>query len=155
MKFSLLFTSTALAILAVTGCSRAPQMSDDDARALTASRLKQLAVAVKRYSERNRDVLPDLSTPEAMKADLKGYFGEHPVGSEEILLHPTTGQPFQPNPSLSKVNELTIDDSEKRVLLYEDPASTNDTRAVIYEDGHFKRLPESDWPAIKAYSKIP
>lgn len=153
-------TLFSLGTLLVAGCNKSSQVSNmmpDEARALTDSRLKQMALATIRLRSRQNDVLPDMSSVAALQTALKPFLNEDSVGGEEVFVNPVTGEFFQPNPSLSKkpyTGELA-DNSYKIVLLYENSPSPNLTRGVMFADGHHERIDESEWSALKQASKIP
>jgi hypothetical protein len=141
----------------------APVISAASARITSENRLKMLALAIKR-SQNEHDVkegalMPTMTSPEAMQADLKPFLNKDSVGGEEIFFEAFTGEPFQPNPWLSKKDDyLLIPDDYKRawtVMVYEKSPSDNHTRVCAFVDGHVKRISESDWPTLKTSSNIP
>jgi prepilin-type processing-associated H-X9-DG protein len=88
--------------------------------------------------------------PAAAKQALLPY-----VKREDVFVHPTTGEPFQPNPSLSYRNLTSIERPEEVVAFSEGRPSASDTRGVAFVDGHAKRVPEAVWPELKRASEIP
>jgi hypothetical protein len=114
------------------------------------SNLKQLAIGFEMYIQDYDDRLPPMMDPVAVKKVLLPY-----VKNEGVFVHPTTREPYQPNPSLSHRKLNRIDQPDKVVAFYEGHPSAVDTRGVAFADGHATRVPEAVWPQLKRASEIP
>jgi hypothetical protein len=155
MKRFLVGLALCLSASFISGCGRAPELSPEAARLTNDLRAKSLGLATKRYSLRSNDILPNMGNATAFKADLLPFLNEDPIGGEEIFTQVDAPVPFEPNPSLSKKNEADVKDPRKIALVYQAEPSPNKTRAVVFGDGHFRRIDENEWPALKAASSIP
>ena len=131
-----------------------PSIEPQQARRLSGSRLKQLALGVILFAQKHDDTFPDMSSADAMRADVYPFLMS---GGVELFVHPVTGETYAPNPSLSGKSRDSIPAEKigKIAMLYEASADGNLTRGVIYDDGHYHRIDESEWPALKAASEIP
>ena len=105
-------------------------------RDITISHLKQAALAIIQFTDKNNDLFPDLSSIEAVGRDVASFLNTDPVGGEEIFAD-GWGKPFKTNISVSKMNLDKIPDTRNTVLLYQDSAD-GDSRAVVFCDGHVK-----------------
>jgi hypothetical protein len=112
--------------------------------------LKQLALAFEMYTQDYDGQLPRMTDPAAVKKALFPY-----VKTETVFVHPTTGEPYRPNPTLSHRQLTRIEQPEKVVAFYEGHPSAADTRGVVFADGHATRVPEAGWPRLKRASEIP
>jgi hypothetical protein len=87
--------------------------------------LKQLAPAFEMYTQDYDGRLPPMMDPAAVKKALLPY-----VRTEAVFVHPTTGEPYQPNPTLSHRQLNSIDQPDKVVAFYEGHPSAADTRGA-------------------------
>ena len=92
-----------------------------------------------------RSLLPTLS----MIKKNKNYV----AWNETIFIHPASGQPFLPNPTLSGVNPSKLDDSKEYYAFYA-PVPENGKRLVGYTNFRVKWIDESQWPAAKIAGTI-
>jgi len=114
------------------------------------SNLKQLGVAVFIYSQDYDEKFPPATSAAAFKKALLPY-----IKSEDAFIQPRTKQPYLPNPWLSSKNATVVANPTEFVLAYEAGPAPDGKRAVVYVDGHVKRIPETEWPQIKKTSHIP
>jgi hypothetical protein len=112
-------------------------------------RLKQLALAFQMYVQDYDDRLPPMTNPAAVKKALFPY-----VKSEAVFVHPTTREPYQPNPALSHRKLISIEQPDKVVAFYEAHPSADGTRRVVFADGHVEHVPETVWPELKRASEL-
>lgn len=112
--------------------------------------LKQLGLAVMMYSQDYDETLPPLTDAAAAKKAIMPY-----VKNDKVFVSPDTKQPFRFNAALSKHKLAAIKEPASMVLAYEAQPNKEQMRAVVFLDGHAKRVPESDWPRLKRASKIP
>ena len=161
-----LLFAVAVGAALLTGCSKSastgaaavplpaftpwPNITPENARKLSDSRLKRLSLALITCAQKHGDTFPDTSSPEAFRAAVYPFLEG---GGADLFVHPVTGEAFAVNPSLSK--QKTADVPETSAMLYEANADGNLTRGVVFALGNFKRVDEADWPQIKAASKIP
>ncbi len=77
------------------------------------------------------------------------------IKSEAIFQHPTTHEPYRPNTSLSGHSLAEIEAPSSTVAYFEASAATDGLRAVVFVDGHVKRLTDSEWRRLLAASHLP
>jgi len=77
------------------------------------------------------------------------------VKSDDVFQYPMTHEPYLPNKSLSGRSLASFNSPSDMVAYYEAVPTPGGTRAVLFMDGHVKRIPESQWPALKAASHVP
>lgn len=112
--------------------------------------LKQIGIAIMQYTQDADEVLPPMRT--VAEADESIY----PFLKDRTLFeHPGTHQLYQTNTSLSQRNLGTFDNPATMVTYFEASPGDDGKRAVLFLDGHVKRIPEAQWPALKAASHIP
>ena len=70
-------------------------------------------------------------------------------------MHPETKEPYLPNAILSDHKIAHIQYPSGMVTFYEASPAADNTRGAVFLDGHTRRIPESEWPAVKRDSKIP
>lgn len=128
--------------------------ADEHARqqAATASprNLKQLGTAMRAYVEDYDEVFPPITSPAAMKKILLPL-----TQSESTFIQPSTKQPYQFNPFLSRKKLSAIVSPAGTIMIYEASPGPDGMRAVAFVDGHVKRIPETDWPRLNRESHIP
>ncbi len=128
-----------------TVVGQAMTMSD---KVCSSSRLSDLKSAAWQYAEEHNGKLPPLGSVSEAHAALNS---PRRVDSWEIIRAP--GRFYQPNPSLSGKVLDKIADADETVLFYE-PGERYGSRAVVFVDGHTRRIPRASWPALKKQSKI-
>lgn len=112
--------------------------------------LKQIGMALLQYTQDADEDLPPMRT--VAEADEAIY----PFLKDRTLFeHPGTHQLYQTNTSLSQRNLGTFKDPARMVLYFEASPGDDGKRAVLFLDGHVKRIPEAQWPALKAASHVP
>jgi hypothetical protein len=120
-----------------------------DASQRSLSNLKQISLGLLMYVQDNDEILPPLQNPAVIKKALLPY-----VRNEQLFVQPKTHRPYRPNASLSHRSLASVKDPAAMVIFYEDAPDQNSTRAVAFLDGHIKRIPESQWPALKRASHV-
>jgi prepilin-type processing-associated H-X9-DG protein len=76
------------------------------------------------------------------------------IPSERVFVHPKTGEPYQPNPSLSG-KQWQGPNASDAAAVYEAKPAEDGTRAVLFGDGHVERVTEARWLELKKTSNIP
>lgn len=142
--------STGSAAVPLPAFTPWPNLTPQEAREISDSRLKRLSLAIIDYAQKHNDTFPDMSSSDAFRAAVYPFLSS---GGAELFVHPVTGEAYAVNASLSQTK--TADASETTALLFEARADGNLTRTVIFATGNFKRIDEADWPQLKAASKIP
>lgn len=137
------------------GDTTAPQVvtlpaEDQSASQTSVRNLKQLSLGLLEYAQDWDETLPPMNDAATVKKTLLPY-----VKSEQIFLQPETHRPYKANTSLSKRTLASFKDPATMVVFYEDAPDKDNTHAVAFLDGHVKRIPESQWPALKAASHVP
>lgn len=111
--------------------------------------LKQVGVALMMYVQDYDETLPPMPSPDVVKRLLFPY-----VKNAAAFVHPETKEPYLPNPVLSRKTLAQIEAPAEFVALYEARPAGDNTRGVVFLDGHVKRVAEAEWPRIAAASKI-
>ena len=121
--------------------------SQQQARSL--GNLKNLAVALQMWLADHEDMVPDLSSMEAVGTTLDEY-----VKNRTVFTHPVTGQPYGVNSSLSGLRVLEVRDISNTAVFYEQTTWSDGTRGVAFLDGHAARVSPERWQQIKRISGI-
>ena len=116
----------------------------------SASNLKQLGLAIMQYSQANKDNFPPMNSMESLKAAVSSFTG----ATSDIYAQPSTKILYSVNSALSAKPIMQIADPSQIVMIYETDLGTNDSRAVLFADGHVKRMSEQDWQVTKQASGI-
>jgi prepilin-type processing-associated H-X9-DG protein len=127
----------------------APGAGQQDVNAASLSRLHQLAKALTAYEWDHDEQLPPLWDAATAKKALLPY-----VRGGSALVHPQTGEPYQPNPTLSRQSLASTAEPWKMAVFWEARPGADGTRGVVFVDGHVRRVPEAEWPEIRRASKI-
>jgi prepilin-type processing-associated H-X9-DG protein len=122
---------------------------DGSVNAASVSNLKQIGLGLAMCADDHDGKLPNMSDPQSMKKALTKY-----ITSENVFVHPKTGKPYQPNPSMSG-KEWQETNTVDAVLVYEPDPAQDGTRAVLFGDGHVERVNETKWLGLKKTSNIP
>jgi hypothetical protein len=112
------------------------------------SRLSELKCAAWVYAEDHHGKLPPLGSVSEARAALSS---PRRVDSWEIIRAP--GRLYQPNSALSgKVLDKIL--NADQIVLFFEPGERYGSRAVVFVDGHTKRIPHASWPTVKKRSGI-
>lgn len=111
--------------------------------------LREIGLAVIAYAQDGDKTLPDMKDAATTRKALEPY-----CKAKDVFTSPDTKELYAPNASLSGKKLADITGRENIVTFY-DPKPVNDTRAVVFLDGHIERVSEAKWPALKKASKIP
>ena len=114
------------------------------------SNLKQIGLAMMQYSQDNDEYLPPMRDAAVAKKALWPY-----VKSDQVFLNPMTKQPFLPNTSIAHRSLASFNSPANFVIYYEATPAPDNTRRVLFLDGHVKNIPEGAWPTLKAASHVP
>lgn len=120
------------------------------AEATSVSNLKQLGLAVTMYEQDYDEKMPPMKSAAVTKQALLPY-----IKSDDVFQRPQTHEPYLPNTSLSGRSLASFQNPVTMVIYYEATPAPDGTRDVVFLDGHVKRIPESEWPALKAASHVP
>lgn len=144
---------TILLLTGVTvGLTRLAQSQRD--YGLSVTNLKMIGLGVQMYADDNDDKLPDLSDPQTMKVALVIYVSKDKSQAERFFVQPRTGQPYQPNTSLSFQKRTGLIAPSTIAVAFEDEPGIGGTRAVLFVDGHVDRVSEKQWQELKKSSNI-
>ena len=121
-----------------------------DPKQATVSDMKQLGLAFLQYTQDYDEKLPPLKTAEIAKTALYPY-----AKSDSVFEQPQTHALFQPNTSLSGRSLATFNSPSTMVVYYEAAPEDDGLRAVLFLDGHVKRLADADWQRVKSASHVP
>ena len=114
------------------------------------SNLKQLGLGLIQYTQDNDETLPPMGNASAAKAALFPY-----IKSDSIFEQPPSHTFYQPNPSVSRRKLSSFDSPATMVVYFETTPQADGRRAVLFLDGHVKRLEDPDWQQAKAASHVP
>ena len=114
------------------------------------SNLKQIGLAVMQYVQDYDETLPPMTDAATVKKAIFPY-----IKSDDVFINPASHQPYLPNTSLSHRKLASINAPADMVLYYEATPAPDNTRRVLFLDGHVKRFAESEWPRLKSTSHIP
>lgn len=112
--------------------------------------LKQLSLGLIQYVQDYDENLPPMKDAATVKKALLPY-----VKDKQVFVQPDTQRPYKVNTSLSKRSLASFNDPATMVIFYEDAPDADNMRAVAFLDGHVKRIPEAQWPALKRASHVP
>ena len=112
--------------------------------------LKQIGLGMMQYVQDYDENLPPMKSAAATKMALFPY-----IKNNDVFRQPLTHEPYLPNTSLSGRSLESFGGLATMVVYYEASPMPDGTRAVVFLDGHAKRIRESDWPALKAASHVP
>lgn len=121
-----------------------------DPKEATVSDLKQLGLAFMQYTQDYDEKLPPMKTAAAAKKALYPY-----AKTDSIFEQPQTHTLFQPNTSLSGRSLASFNNPSSMVIYYETAPEDDGLRAVLFLDGHVKRLSGADWQQAKTASHVP
>jgi len=111
--------------------------------------LKQIGLGLAMCADDHSGKLPDMSDPQSLKKALAGY-----ITDKNVFVHPKTGKPYQPNPSMSG-KEWAGTNTVDAALVYEADPAQDGTREVLFGDGRVDRANETRWLELKKSSNIP
>ncbi|HXI84977.1 MAG TPA: hypothetical protein VNL17_12895 [Verrucomicrobiae bacterium] len=120
-----------------------------DARSV--SNLKMIGIALQMYGDDWNDTFPNLSNPDSMRAAITNNLPK----STNPFFDPRTGQPYQPNSSLTYQKRKDPNASVSMVTVYEPDPTADGSRRVLFADAHVERVSESRWQELKKTSNIP
>jgi prepilin-type processing-associated H-X9-DG protein len=114
------------------------------------SNLKQIAIAVLMYTQDYDENFPPMSSAASAEKALLPY-----IKNKDVFVSPLTGEPYRPNPALSRKSLAALEKPAETVLYYEASPAQDKTRGVAFVDGHVRRIPEIEWEHLKRKSGIP
>ena len=117
--------------------------------ARSVNNLKQIGEALSISIQDHDGVIPDLTDAASARRILGAQMDD-----TTIFVHPKTKEPYQPNPILSGKKLVHITNPAAMVAFYEASPDAAGMRAVLFLDGHVKRVKETEWPRLKQISKI-
>ena len=124
--------------------------ADADPAQTSLSNLKQIGLGLMQYVQDYDEKLPPMKSAAVAKKALSPY-----VKNDSVFQNPQTHEPYLPNTSLSGRSLATFERPSDMVIYYEASPAPDGTRSVVFLDGHVKRIPEAQWPALKAASHVP
>lgn len=119
-------------------------------RASSINNLHQLSQAINLYADAH-GTLPPMESPEALRAALvPNQVKEAPEAAgtrQSVFVEPKSGQPFIPNPALSRRKPGDLEHPSETVVLLHPQQSDSPVAPVIvlYLDGSVKLIPWSDF----------
>lgn len=129
--------------------AQAQAQAAENAEAQSVTNLKQLGLGLVQYNQDYDEMFPPMQSIAIAKKAIYPY-----IKSDAIFQHPVTHEPYRPNTSLSGHSLAEIDAPASTVAYYE-ASATNGLRAVLFVDGHVKRLPDAEWRRLLTASHLP
>ena len=117
--------------------------------AYSVNNLHMIGLAMLMYTDDWNDTFPDLTDIQSLSNAVGGY-----VRGGKFFVHPKTGQPYQPNSSLTYQKRPATNGPPLAVVYEADPAQDG-TRAVLFADAHVERVNAVRWQELKKISNIP
>ena len=112
--------------------------------------LKQIGLGMVQYVQDYDEKYPPMQSAAITQKAIYPY-----IKSDAIFLNPATHEPYRVNTSLSGHSLAEIDNPASTVAYYEASAASDGLRAVLFTDGHVKRLPDAEWRRLLAASHLP
>jgi len=137
-------------IQAYTPVTQAQAQAAQESEVTSLSNLKLLGLAMVQYMQDSDGKLPSMKSAAVTKKALFPF-----VMIDDAFQQPRTHQPYPPNTSLSGRSLASFQNPATMVIYYETAPAPDGTRGVAFLDGNAKRIPESEWPALKAASHVP
>ncbi len=123
--------------------------TSENAEAKSVTNLKQLGLGLVQYVQDYDEKFPPMQSAAIAKKAIYPY-----VKSDAIFQHPATHEPYRPNTSLSGHSLAEIEAPASTVAYFE-ASAVDGLRAVLFVDGHVKRLPDAEWRRLLAASHLP
>ncbi len=117
--------------------------------AQSSGNLHTIGLAWMMYADDWNDTFPDLTDIQSLSNAVGSY-----VARGNFFVHPKTGQPYQPNSSLTYQKRPATNGPPLAVVYEADPAQDG-TRAVLFADAHVERVNAVRWQELKKTSNIP
>lgn len=130
--------------------AQAQAQTDQVAEAQSENNLKQIGLGMIQYTQDADEKFPPMQSAEIAKKAIFPY-----VKTDLIFVHPRTHEPYRVNTSLSGHSLDEIVSPAQTVMYYEASAAPDGLRAVLFADGHVKRLPDAEWRRLLAASHLP
>ncbi len=121
-----------------------------NAEAQSVTNLKQIGLGMVQYVQDNDEKYPPMQSAAIAQKAIYPY-----IKSDAIFLNPATHEPYRVNTSLSNQSLAVLDNPSNFVQYYEADAAADGLRAVLFADGHVKRLPDAEWRRLLAASHLP
>lgn len=109
--------------------------------------LKMIGLCLAQYANDHGELLPPMTNAESVRKALAEY-----AGNDKIFYHPTSGEPYQPNP---KMTGRRWQDDAEAVLFFEASANSDGGRAVLFNDGHAEYISAERWKELCRQQGIP
>lgn len=117
---------------------------------VSTSNLKQIGLGLIQYTQDNNETLPPMQNASAAKAALFPY-----IKSDSVFEQPPSHTFYRPNASLSRRKLASFDSPATMAAYFETSPQADGRRAVLFLDGHVKRLEDPEWQQVKAASHVP
>ena len=124
--------------------------TSEAAQQASLTNLKQIGLGLVQYTQDYDEKFPPMQSIAIAKKAIYPY-----VKSDAVFQNPATHEPYRPNTSLSGHSLAEIEAPATTVAYYEASAAADGLRAVLFTDGHVKRLPDSEWRRLLAASHLP
>lgn len=124
--------------------------TSENAQAESLSNLKQIGLGLMQYTQDYDEKFPPMQSAAITQKAIYPY-----IKSDAVFLNPATHEPYRVNTSLSGHSLAEIDNPSSMVEYYEASAGSDGLRAVLFADGHVKRLPDAEWQRLLTASHLP
>ncbi len=87
-----------------------------------------------------------LRSSAALRQTFNSYFHPRPA----LFVHPRTGEAYRTNAAAAKLPGRLTANAARVVAIYEARPGTDGKFGTVFLDGHFERVPQSRWSAVRA-----
>ena len=108
------------------------------------SNMKQLGLGMMMYAQDHNETLPPMQDAASWKKAIMPY-----IKNEDVFVHPGTKAAYVPNPLMNGRHLADIAEPANTIAATEAAPSADGTLAVLYMDGHVKRLSPDQVTALK------
>jgi hypothetical protein len=123
---------------------------EQDGQASSARNLKQLGLGLQMYRQDYDEMFPPMPDAATLKPLIMPY-----LKNEAVFVHPETKEPYQPNKTLSRRPESSIEKPAETVAMFEASPDAQGGRTTLFIDGHVKWLKEESFQEALKSSLLP
>lgn len=130
--------------IAMSGFEETPK---NDFQSMT--NLTLLGWGMMQYAQEYDEVYPPMKSMDLLKKAILPYFKD-----DKLFAQPLHRKPYATNTTLSGQSLAKVNNPAIFVTLYEAEEGSDGKRAVLFADGHVKRVTKDEWTKIKKESGI-
>lgn len=114
------------------------------------ARLNRLAVAVRRYAHAHEGMLPPMRNQVALLEAVEPY-----LTARDSYQSPAMGPPFLPVAELAGKPLASLQDAQRRVMLYRARPEPDGHRLVAFLDCHVQAVTSKEWQQLALEQHLP